>query len=175
MLGFTVNHTVITVGKETVVDLYCDVSDISVKIRDGIGLPAPGSMVDIYHFPAMIPAGDGRTNGRGVISFRKLPVGQYLVVVSSLGLETRHQLILDESGEINLGVYLSIYSFLLCAAICSGVAISLFYIRNRPTKLPGPQPSEPRWVSQLALDLEYKQIMAEIRTRELAIGKISSS
>jgi hypothetical protein len=171
---FTINRTVITVRKETVIDLNCDVFDLTAKIKDGIGLPAPGFMVDIYHFPTMIPAGEGRTNGRGEITFRELPMDQYLVVVSSLGLETRHQLVLDEPREISLVVPLSIYSIAIYFAICSGIVIILLHIRPRPTPLPEPQTREPRWITQLYLDLEYKEIMADIKMRELAIGKISS-
>jgi hypothetical protein len=89
-------------------------------------------------------------------------------------METRHQLVLDEPREISLRVNLSIYSFLLYAAICSGVVIAFFHIRHRSTKLPQPQTREPRWVTQLVLDSEYREIMAEIRVRELAIGRSSS-
>jgi hypothetical protein len=172
--NFIVNRSIITVEKETVIDLNCGSPELSVKIKDIIGFPAPGSTVTIYQWPEMTLAGKGRVNGRGEITFQEIPPGHYMLVVSSLGLKTRKMLVLDDLREMRLGVYISIYSFVLYAALFSGVVAMLFFIRPRPTPPPEPRPSEPRWITQLSLDVEYEQIMAEIKMRELTIGKSSS-
>jgi hypothetical protein len=170
--GAVVNQTTFTLGEENSISLLCDVSDLSVSINDGLGLPAPGSRATLYSSEMAIVA-EGRSNGLGSISFPQIPHGEYLLAVTSLGLETEHEFTFDGANDMSFGVYLSIYSLALYAIACFAFVMLLLFLR--PRIAPRPKEAQPPIVTQLSLEMEYEEIMSEIRMRELALGKDPST
>lgn len=121
-----------TVSGPTTVSLKALVYDASVKVTDYLQLPVAGAKVEVTLVNGTILV--GRTDSSGILVFPSIPLGNYTVRVTNLGLTSRASEDASSVPVASIRVPLSAATLALIAGVGGAVGISALVVRNRSRK-----------------------------------------
>jgi len=118
--------------------LTCQVFDLTVEVKDLMGLAVSGADVRIYFANGTLFA-SGKTDGAGRATFSQLPKSEYKAEVSNLGLVSSASFPLTATATKGLQAPLSIPVIALIVGIAvAGGGVGFLVMRKRRMKPPPP-------------------------------------
>jgi hypothetical protein len=164
-MGRKVNSTTIYLDHPCDLDLTCQVHDLTVNTRDCLGFSARGAKVEMLTAEGELLA-SGRTDGRGMRFFGRLPRGEYRLVATIFGLKRTRDLYLAGNREVVLRIGLSHQSLGLILIVVCCLATAFMAARSRPIGQASEVSLYRTVLADGILDGEYRAIMSEIEETE---------